>query len=516
MMRLFAPLAGSVLLMSALLPAANAVVPTVAPATRPALSRPAAIVPLTGEIDEYNKDAFERRFNAAKAAGAKVIIIQIDTYGGLVVSGLDISRFIKNQPDDICTIALVSDKAISAGAMIAMSCNQIYMNNDAVIGDCAPIMVDTERNLVPLPTAERAKMQSPIIADFDDSARRNGRDVLLAEAMVRIDAPVYWLESPEGKRKFVGEDEHKTLLVQGWKPVDPALDPVVKNDQLLTVHTAEAIELGLASGRADSPEALAEQQNLRIIASFEPGLGERLIDFLNQGPVRMVLMIILAISIYIFLHAPGHGMAEAAAVLSLGLLVGVPLLTGYANWWEILLIFFGLGIIAVEIFVLPHAGLLAAVGVLMMICGFVLTFVGPGIPGGGVWPQIPQTWTLLVHGLSYVVGALVSAIIIAWWISRYLPRLPIFNRLVLTAVSGGTTLSPTPQSQSFGSGWRPALGLVGRTVTPLRPGGTAEFFDESSGDSRVVIVSSEAGYIEAGASVIVREVDAAHVKVRAL
>jgi membrane-bound serine protease (ClpP class) len=469
------------------------------------------VIPLAGEIDEYTKDAFERRFEAAKRQGAKVIIVRFDTYGGLVTSGLDLSRFIKKQTT-VHTIAFVDDKAISAGAMIAMACDQIVMCPDGSLGDCAPIAINPAGQLEALPATERAKMESPILADFEDSATRNGHDPLLAHAMVSVDTTIYWLESPDHERRFVLAKDRQPLLDQGWKPVDPSYDPLITEGHLLTVNTALAIRLGLASpAQAVDVDQLATQQNLDIIARLEPSAGERLIDFLNQGPVRMVLLIVLALAIYIVLHAPGHGLAEAVGVIALGLLLGIPLLTGYATWWEIVLIFAGLAVMAIEIFVLPHAGMLLVSGGLMMAVGFVLTFAGLGSSGSdGFWPRIPQTWILLQYGLMYVVGALVASMAIAYWISRYLPSMPVFNRLVLTATSGGTDAG-----QRLPAGW-PPVGAIGRTLTPLRPGGTAEFFDEVRGNSRTVVVSSESGYVAVGASVIVREVDSSHVKVRVL
>ena len=97
---------------------------------------PAAVVGLSGSIDEYNRDGFIRRFNRAKADGAKTIIVDIDTWGGLVISGLEISEFLKGQ-NDVYTIAYVNDRAVSAGAMIAMACNEIVMTDSAILGDCA-------------------------------------------------------------------------------------------------------------------------------------------------------------------------------------------------------------------------------------------------------------------------------------------------------------------------------------------------------------------------------------------
>src|SRR5690348_14583991 len=78
--------------------------PTTAPATQPADAVSAAVVGLSGEIDDYNRDSFFRRFNEAKAKGAKTIVVEIDTWGGLVTAGLDISRFLKGQ-DQVHTIA---------------------------------------------------------------------------------------------------------------------------------------------------------------------------------------------------------------------------------------------------------------------------------------------------------------------------------------------------------------------------------------------------------------------------
>src|SRR3954464_1452501 len=91
------------------------------PTTQPTPHK-AAVVVLEGPIDDYSRDMLFKRFADARAVGADTIILRIDTYGGLVTAGLDISRFIKAQ-SDLHTIAFVHGKAISAGAMIAMACD---------------------------------------------------------------------------------------------------------------------------------------------------------------------------------------------------------------------------------------------------------------------------------------------------------------------------------------------------------------------------------------------------------
>src|SRR5580698_4863020 len=130
-------------------------------ATQPAGGK-VAIVQLSGEINDFDRDQFIRHFNDARAAGAQTVIVNLDTYGGLVTSGLEISHFLKRQ-SDIHTIAYVEDKAISAGAMIAMACNEIVMSRSATLGDCAPIVFNFDGTLDSLPAAERAKQESPIL-----------------------------------------------------------------------------------------------------------------------------------------------------------------------------------------------------------------------------------------------------------------------------------------------------------------------------------------------------------------
>ena len=99
----------------------------VAQVSKPPEKSQAAIIRLSGEVDNYTRDTLFRRFREAEAAGAKTVILELDTYGGLVTSGLDISRFLRGQ-SSIHTIAFVDSKAISAGALIALACDEIVMS----------------------------------------------------------------------------------------------------------------------------------------------------------------------------------------------------------------------------------------------------------------------------------------------------------------------------------------------------------------------------------------------------
>lgn len=485
-----------------------------------AAATPAAVVALHGEVDNLSRDAIYRGFASARAAGATTVILDLDTPGGLVTSALDIARFIRRQ-EDLHTIAFVRDKAYSAGAMIAVSCNEIVMAPSAVVGDCAPIVFDTGGRLDPMPAAERAKAESPVVNDFDASADHNGYSRTLLEAMVVVEKSVHWVQAPKGgERKFVDEAEFQTLSKAGWTAVPGVPDPIDGPTSLLTLQTDTAVKIGLAKAVVSTPVALAETRQLNIVADFTPGAGEQLIELLAKGAVRGIILSIFLTTAYIALSAPGHGAAEAVAICALGILIGIPLLTGYAQWWEVALIFFGLGLVAFEIFVFPGHGVSLIVGVILIFGGLLMTFVGrePGTPG---WlPSMAGTWTSLRNGLIVITTAMVVSLLLSAWLRQFLPRIPYFNRLILTTTSGANvdqnqTPAPSGVAVAAENAW-PGVGTRGVAATDLRPGGSAEFFDLARGGNRAIAVVSEQGYITRGQSIIVRQASGNRITVQAV
>ena len=472
--------------------------------------RPVAIVSLSGEIDDYTRDQLLRRFEQAKAAGAKVVIVDIDSPGGLVTSSLDISRFLKRQ-DDVRTIAFVRDKAYSGGAMVAMACNEIWMAPTSVLGDCAPIVLGPGGGLRAMPAAERAKAETPIVKDFEDSARRNGYSLVLARAMVSVRRCVYFLEDGAGHRKIVDETEYKQLTDGGeWKPVAGYDNPIDGPDSLLTVYSDEAVALGLAKGKVNSAQALATQLNYRLVADLSPGVGEKAVELLNSAPARFLVLLVFLVALYVAMSTPGHGVPEAFAVVGFGLLVGIPLLTGYAQWWEVAFIFVGLALCAFEIFVFPGHFVSIIVGLLMMVFGLVMTFSGKE-PGPGWLPTMQSTWHGIQNGLLSVLSASISWFFLFLWLRRYLPKLPYFNRLILTETAGDSAIPTTP---TYVKDLWPFIGTVGVSTTDLRPGGSAEF--PFGDEKRTAAVVSLSGYVPAGTKLVVEQIEGSSVRVRAV
>jgi len=239
------------------------------------------------------------------------------------------------------------------------------------------------------------------------------------------------------------------------------------------------------------------------------GVGERFVDVVGSTPARAVLIVVFLMSLYIALHAPGHGAAEAVALASLGLLVGVPLLTGYAQWWEILAVMLGLTLLAFEIFVIPGFGVAGISGIVLLFGGLVLTFVRQ--PTFSSLLHDPEARQGLRTGIFTVVGGVAVTAVLASFVRRFLPKVPVFNRLILAG--------PTSPSRPVAPGvdpndvW-PFAGTVGIALTGLKPGGTAEF--PYADDRKKAAVVSEAGYVEAGTKVAVIQARGNRVVVRPL
>lgn len=482
--------------------------PDTAPVTQPDQRR-AAIVVMSGQVNDYSRDDLMHRFQEAQTAGADTVILQINTYGGMLAAAMDISRFIKGQ--NLHTIAFVDDKAISAGSMIAVACNEIVMSPSSVIGDCAPIIFDTGGRLEPMPPTERAKASSPVLAEFEDSARRNGYDPRVLDAMVVVSGPLYVMEDASGQKRVVDERDYQHLTADGWKLATGVSQPVSPADRLLTVGPAAAQVLGISHGEAASAAALAGQRGYAVVADLTPGAGDHLVEMLGSTGVRFILLLVFLQSLYIAMHAPGHGAAEAMAVVSLGLLLGVPLMTGYAQWWEIVLVIAGLALCAFEVLVFPGHGVSLLLGSMMVLSGLILTFAGR-IPAGV--PMWEGMWRGAQRGMAVVAAALVCTAIVSFWLRRYLPRLPIFKGLILTQTSGGAATAAADLTPRGGPDTWPYAGTVGVAVTDLRPGGSARF--PFGDDTRITSVVSAAGYVVAGTRLVVQEARGNRVVVRSV
>jgi len=490
--------------------AAPATATSTAPATRASAGSSAVIVGLDGEINEFTRASVISRIEQARKLGADTVILRLNTPGGMVLPAMEISRYIKRQ-DDLHIIAFVDEMAYSAGALISLACDAIYMQPGSFLGDSAPIVPGGS-----LEGAERAKAESPLLAEFRDSAMRNGYDPLLAESMVQYGIVVHYVENEAGERRFVNATEYERLIKEGWKPVEGVRNPVDGPNELLTVNADEAQKLGLSKGQFPTAEALAEALGLKVLATLQPSGGEQIIAFLSNTAVRGILGVVFMLALLTAFRTPGMGYPEAIAVGALAIMVGVPMMTGYAQWYEILMIVLGVLLLAVELFVLPGFGVAGITGLCLLLGGLIMTFVPAEPKMPGILPALPGTMAALKRGVAIVVGGLACSLFLWVWLQRYLPKLPYFSRLILTTPTGNV---PVAESQVPGAVqavvW-PAIGTRGRAATDLRPGGSAAFPDESINDMRVTDVVSDSGFVRAGTEVVVRQIEGNRIVVRAV
>jgi len=465
-----------------------------------AAPRHGAIVPITGEISGVTFDSIQRRVEQARQAGAQVIIFEIDTPGGAVVPAIDICDYIKNL-GDLHTVAWVNTQALSAGAMIALACDELVMSRSSMIGDCG-VLMGTPLGVEAIPEGMRAKAESPVVAQFRDSANRFGYSKVLAEAMVVQDRIVWWIENTEtGERLFV-DDKLKTLRLGPedpttqpaagsggpWKLVESYVDPdtgrevhvdqpIVDETELLTMSQGEAVAYGFAKGVVGGQDELRERYHLAgDLPEFRFTWSELLVGFMTSMPVRIFLLVLILLGAYVEFHTPGVGVAGLVALICLGLFVGAPYLAGLASVWELVLIVVGVLLILLELLVIPGFGVAGVCGIVLVLVGIFGTFV-PAEPGPWrVVPQLPATWEAIKSGLMAIVVSLLLSFVGMWYLARHLPQVPLANQLILSSeVARGQTLD----AGSTAIATAPvAVGDRGVTLSMLRPAGFARLRGE--------------------------------------
>lgn len=494
----------------------------VAQATRPVNAAPidnpggeAVVVVADGDVDNFMRDSIRRRVNEARELGADTVILRIDTYGGLVTAGLEISRFLKQQ-DDLHLVAFIDEKAISAGAMIALACDEIVMEPASQIGDSGVIAMGPGGGPQALGDTERAKAESPVVADFDDSARRNGYSTLLAQSFVLVNRDVYAIQNVEtGERRFVDGKDYDRLVNGGpfesertdWEPVPDVPVPLVSDTGLLTVSNVIAERIGLSTGTYLSPQEFAADRGMTIIATLTPTAGERFVGLLTSFAFRGVLMTVLFFSIYAAFSTPGTGLPEVVAATALAVLFGVPWLAGYAQWYELVAVLLGLVLLIVELFLIPGFGVFGISGLILIFGGLAMTFVGPIMPSG-MPAGVGVDWSGFADGLLTALIGLVASIGLWIWLGRYLPKLPYARGLILD------DMEPSEEEAARAAAW-PLVGATGVAVSDLRPGGTAKFaITDAPDDTANADVVCDRGFVPAGTPLNVVEVAGNRVVVR--
>ncbi len=346
---------------------------------------------------------------------------------------------------EIPNTAFVLSEAYSAGSYIALSADQIYMTPTSRMGASGVINSDG--------TAADKKAQSAWISSMTAAAEANGRDPIYAEAMANaeIDLPEY--RAPKG--------------------------------EFLTLRATEALEVGYAEGLAEDRTELLSKLRLSEakVEEIELTFAERIARFITDPVVVPILLSVASLGFIVELYSPGFGIPGIMGLLSLILFFYGHLIAGLAGMESIILLIIGIVCIVLEFFV--PGGILGIVGALSVIVSLILA-------GGDISNMM----------MSVAIAIIVSIVASVILFRRIGLDKGVFRNIIL---KDATT---TEMGYVSTVNRLELIGLTGRTLTPLRPAGSALFEQE-----RLDVVS-EGGYINQGKNVKIIKVEGSRIVVR--
>lgn len=401
-------------------------------------------IPVTGVIELGLAPFIERGIRTAKSAGAAAVILDIDTPGGRVDAAERIADAIAEST--IPVYAYVNRRAFSAGALISLATDRIYMLPGSTIGAATPVDGAGTKASEKIVSAMRSEMRA--------LAEAHGVDPAIAEAMV---------------------DE--SLEVPG----------VIEAGRLLTLTTEEAVELGYALQTDGFEDLLRELgQTDAEVTTMQVNWAERMVRFLSHPVISPFLLSIGFLGLLIEIKTPTLGIAGGAGVLALSLFFGSHLILGLAGWEDLLLVAAGIVFMGIEVFVIPGFGLFGVLGIFGVLGGVFLSLLGS-------FPTVSE----FASATGILSTSILLIMVVAWAVLRHLPK---SRHLYRSGVLLGAATDAETGYQSALK--RPDMvGKSGVAITDLRPSGVALVEDE-----RLDVVS-ESEWIEEGTPIEIVSAD---------
>ena len=457
----------------------------------------AAILTCHDMIDDGLAKSIERRAEEAIGRGADYLILDVQTYGGLVKSADDISKYlILELSDKIHTVAYVSTEAISAGSMISVSCKDIIMRKNTTIGCSAPILGSGSE----MGETEREKSESFVRSTFAKAAQANGYPEALLKAMVSRDLEVWQVKNTQTGKMEYFEKEFLPDDPNTYAASDKKL--IVKKGELLTLTAQKAKEYGIARAVVnDIDEALAflaDRDGVTIssnVIRLDVNWSEQLVRFLQSPLVVGILTLGILLGVYVEFNTPGLGFPSLLAATCLVILVASRYLAGMANWIEVAILCIGFVLIMLEIFVIPGFGVAGFAGIVCIVLG-LLGMLVKNQPDEIPWPQGAEAWTIFTDGLFGMAVAFLIFLVMAVILAKYMDRIPLVRSFVLKSSLAQAHIETSKTCEPHQIEAALKTGLVGTVVSPLRPAGKVQFEDNC-----IVDVVSDGEFLEKGKTV---------------
>ena len=437
------------------------------------------VINIRNEIGNGLRVYIDNGIKRASEADADAIIFDVHTPGGAVGAARDIIDAI--QRTEIPTIAYVNTEAISAGAMISLSCDQIVMRYGGAIGDSAPVSIQGEELNEKVVSYVRGKIRA--------TAERGGRNPDIAAAMV--DKRLYLVRLMDGAIVTFREEEYIER-----KELGEEMDIIAAGGpegELLTLTTEEALEYNLVDGEADNVrdllgmyqivevngerKALTEagiarkqmefgDNNVKIIKALKDAtqeavlvtLADRFVFFVTSPIISGLLLTLGGLGLFVEIRTPGFGVPGIAGLVCLGLFFWGHRLLNISADYAALAFIAGVALLLIELFVIPGFGIAGIAGIGLMLGSVFFVF------------RSAYKFETAVFTLS---SAIILAFALAIALSYLLPRTRAWNHLILSAaMDSGSGFHSAPRED-----FQVYVGKTGLALTPLRPAGTVRVDD---------------------------------------
>ncbi len=424
-------------------------------------------IPIQGTIDLGLPPFINRMLQEAKSMDAEVVVFDINTFGGRVDAATQIKDAILGA--DIKTVAYVNRRAISAGALITLSCEQVYMAGGGLIGAATAVDMSGKKGSEKVISFMREEMAS--------TAEKRGRNKDIARGMVDEELAFTHL--------VINGDSVLVDDIEGQK-----------EGKLISLTTDQAIKYGIADGSVETIDALLDSLGYSTAELIETSenWSEKIVRFLTDPVVASLLTTFGFLGILFELQSPGWGIPGFVGLACLILSLSVSYIAELATMSDMLFVFAGLGLILLEMLVIPGFGIVGLGGIGFMLYGLYLLLL----------PDIPVGEEIMEQAMDGFIIGLIGAVI----------GLVLLIRLMMKTKFWDQLTSPDIQKKEDGysntQGWETLDGLTGIADTDLHPSGWVKI-----GEQRVFVVS-EGGFIDQGKEITVLSVDGNRVLVREL
>jgi membrane-bound serine protease (ClpP class) len=393
----------------------------------------------------------------AEKTSADYIIVSLDTFGGTLTDAKDIVDLIMT-----CKIPIwvfINSDAASAGALISIACDSIYMAPGATIGAATVVEGGTG-------AAAPDKYQSYMRSIMRSTAEENHRDPRIAEGMV---------------------DERIVI------------DSVKQAGKVITFTTSEAIQHGYCEAKVSSIAEILKRNNITayVQETFHLSVADKIVAFFLNPVISGILILIILAGIYFEFQTPGATFPIIAALFALVLYLVPYYLNGLAQYWEIIALFVGILLLLAEIFIIPGFGVAGIAGLALTIVALILIMLNNDFFN---FEFVPLS---AVYSAAFsVLGGVAGSVLLLIFAGPRVTQSRAFRNMTLTETQKaehGYTVNILKESM---------VGKKGVAYTVLRPSGKVMI------DQRVYDAFTRGDYIEPGMPVEVVSLEGMTLRVR--